>query len=259
MANHEVYPNAPLRLVTAEYRFPHSPTLANPNVDDRLAESLGDLDLPIVEPLAQNAEPSSENFGFRFLALDRTVAATVQPNRLAIETTNYNTWEDFQDGYIRDIITSICIKIGKVVGLKRIGLRYINEIRVLSNISQPEDWHEWINADLLTPLKVAQPTGQSMILGQLGITTTEHCAIRLWFGMSEGHVIEDGILKLPKGTGQGPFFLLDIDSFWINQGNLEKFDLEKAIATSNTLHHPINQLFETCITKKLRNEILRRV
>ena len=259
MANHEAYPNAPLRLVVAEYRFPHSPTLANPNVDDRLAESLGDLDLPIVEPLAQNAESSSENFGFRFLSLDRTVAATVQPTRLAVETTRYNTWKDFQDKYIRKILTSICIDIGKVVGLERIGLRYINEIRVLSKISQPKDWHEWINADLLTPLKVAQPTGQSMILGQLGITTTEHCAIHLWFGMSEGHVIEDGILKLPNGTGQGPFFLLDIDSFWINQGNLEKFDLEKTIATSNKLHQPINQLFETCITEKLRNEVLRRV
>ena len=258
MADHEVYPNAPLRMVTAEYRFPHSPTLANLNIASRLAESLEELDLPIVEHLTRKSEPSYEGFGFRFMARDRTVAATVQPTRLAIETTNYSTWEDYQDKYIRNILTRICFDIGRIAGLERIGLRYINEIRTLSTIKQP-DWHEWINADLLTPLKIAQPTGQSIILGQLGITTTEHYAIHLWFGMGEGRVIEEEILKLPKGTGQGPFFLLDIDSFWINQGNLEEFNLENTIATSNKLHQPINQLFEKCITEKLRNEVLRRV
>lgn len=35
MADHEVYPNAPLRLVVAEYRFPHSPTLASLHLHGR--------------------------------------------------------------------------------------------------------------------------------------------------------------------------------------------------------------------------------
>ena len=58
MADHEVYPNAPLRLVTAEYRFPHSPALAEPHVDARLAERLGS-GLPIIEPLEQPRDQST--------------------------------------------------------------------------------------------------------------------------------------------------------------------------------------------------------
>lgn len=58
MADHEVYPNAPLRLVTAEYRFPHSPALAEPHVDARLAECLGS-GLPIIEPLEQPRDQST--------------------------------------------------------------------------------------------------------------------------------------------------------------------------------------------------------
>lgn len=58
MADHEVYPNAPLRLVTAEYRFPHSPALAEPNVAARLAEHLRS-GLPIIEPLEHPRDQSA--------------------------------------------------------------------------------------------------------------------------------------------------------------------------------------------------------
>lgn len=258
MADHEVYPNAPLRLVTAEYRFPHSPALAEPHVDARLAKRL-DSRLPIIEPLEQPRDQSvAERVGFRFLSRNRTFAVTVQPNRLAIETTDYHTWEEFRDKKIQYLLSTICNDIGKVSGIERIGLRYINEIRTIDNINQPEDWQSWINKDLLTPIKVASPTGKSMILGQLGITTAENNAIHLWFGIGDGNVIEEGVFKLPNGTGKGPFFLLDIDSFWFNQGILDKFDLDNTISISNKLHSPINNLFEKCITEQLRTKVLRR-
>lgn len=254
MAAHEVYPNAPLRLVTAEYRFPHSPALAEPTVEARLAEHLGS-GVPIVEPLEQ---PSSEKMGFRFLARNRMFAVTIQPNRLAIETTDYHTWEEFRDKNVKHLLSIICNDIGRISGIERVGLRYINEIRISNSINQPEDWQSWINEDLLTPLKVAKPIGNSMILGQLGIMTAENCAIHLWFGMSDGYVVDDNVFNLPNGTGEGPFFLLDIDSFWLNQGDLDKFDLANTISISNKLHSPINDLFEKCITEKLRTKILRK-
>ena len=258
MADHEVYPNAPLRLVTAEYRFPHSPALAEPNVDARLAECLRS-GWPIIEPLEHPRDQSaSVGAGFRFLTRNRMFAVTVQPNRLAIETTDYHTWEEFRDKNIQPLLSTICNAIGQISGIERIGLRYINEIRTIDNINQPEDWRSWINEDLLSPLKVASPIGQSMILGQLGITTAENYAIHLWFGMSDGHVVRDDVFKLPNGTGEGPFFLLDIDSFWFNQGNLNKFNLDNTISISNKLHSPINNLFEKCITEQLRTKVLRR-
>ena len=258
MADHEVYPNAPLRLVTAEYRFPHSPALAELHVDARLAERL-DSRLPIIEPLEQPRDQSAvERAGFRFLARNRMLAVTVQPNRLAIETTDYHTWQRFRDDYIQNLLSIICSNIGEISGVERIGLRYINEIRIIDKINQPKDWQSWINEDLLTPLKVVSPIGQSMILGQLGITTAENSAIHLWFGMSDGHVVRDDVFKLPNGTGKGPFFLLDIDSFWFNQGILDKFDLDNTISISNKLHSPINNLFEKCITEQLRTKVLRR-
>src|SRR5438128_913392 len=55
MSSREVYPNAPLRLVTAEFRFPLSPTLAGGDLLSALSKVLGGV-LPIIEPVPQGLQ-----------------------------------------------------------------------------------------------------------------------------------------------------------------------------------------------------------
>lgn len=267
MSDREVYPNAPLRLVTVEYRFPLSPVLASEDALSRLAEGLGD-DLPIVEPAAPTVQlsiggtaalPAISPEGFRFLSRERTVSVTVQPQRLAIETTAYRHWEDFRDRYVKPALKVTGVDMGAIAGVERVGLRYIDEIRVAIRVEQLEDWRGWVSDDLLAPLGVVRPHGTETMQGRIHIKTGPEEEALLTYGALTGHVVDDtGVLNLPFGAGEGPFFLLDIDSFWTSQRKLDEFDLLTAVDVGDRLHGPVRQLFESCITDRLRNEVLRR-
>src|ERR1041385_8872553 len=99
----EIYPNAQLQLVTAELRYPFAPRLGG---DDALAffvERLADA-LPIAEPIqeqtilfgTEGTPDVKGRFAFRLASRDRTTAATLSPNRLALETSDYKKYEDFR-------------------------------------------------------------------------------------------------------------------------------------------------------------------
>jgi uncharacterized protein (TIGR04255 family) len=78
-------------------------------------------------------------------------------------------------------------------------------------------------------------------------------------GILDGHVVDDsGPLTLPTPPQDGPFFLIDIDSFWTKSGPLAKWSTEAAIGISDSLHAPIDDLFENCITDVLRSNVLRK-
>jgi len=50
---------------------------------------------------------------------------------------------------------------------------------------------------------------------------------------------------------------LDIDSFWTPEGFIPEFDPQVLVEKSEELHDPLRTLFETVITDRLRNEVLR--
>lgn len=89
----------------AAFRFPLSPNLADGDLLSALSNVLGGT-LPIIEPvpmglqLTFGLEPQPQKMtagGFRLLSRDRTVAMTVTPSRLAVETTIYEHWETFRE------------------------------------------------------------------------------------------------------------------------------------------------------------------
>src|SRR6266511_2992172 len=162
MPRREVYPNAPLRLVTAELRFPLSPSLAGGDLLSTLAKVLGGM-LPIIEPVPQGlqvtfgAEPQPARMtsgGFRLLSRDRTFAVTVGASRLAVETTVYEHWETFRKS-IETALRAIGEELQAIVGLDRVGLRYINEIRVPDGDTSVERWMPYISEDLLAFARLA--------------------------------------------------------------------------------------------------------
>ena len=60
---------------------------------------------------------------------------------------------------------------------------------------------------------------------------------------------------VPDPADPGPYFALDTDSYWSANEVLGLGD-PSLIERVAKLHEPIKDLFETCITDKLRNEVL---
>jgi uncharacterized protein (TIGR04255 family) len=266
LSDREVYPNAPLRLVTAEYRFPLSPVLTGADLLTLLANALG-ATLPVIEPaeallqlnFGRNpAPPSVSGNGYRLLNRDRTTAVTVTSSRLAVETTAYRHWEDFRDEYVSVALCALGEDLGALAGLERVGLRFINEIRVAST-SLAEDWQAYVNPDLLAAARVAASGKLKTVQGALHLQMTEETELLMRSGILEGHVVDDsGPFALPTPPQDGPFFLIDIDSFWTKPGPLAEWSTEVALEISDKLHAPIDDLFESCITEELRSTVLRK-
>ena len=186
MASREVYPNAPLRLVTAEFRFPLSPILAGGDLLSALSKALGG-ELPIIEPVPQGLQmtlgaevqpPKMTSGGFRLLSRDRTAAVTVVPSRLAIETTVYEHWETFRES-IETALRAIGEELQAVVGLDRVGLRYINEIRIPGGSTSVERWMPYISEDLLAIARLAGGCEIKTVQSALHLVTGDNAAA-LW-------------------------------------------------------------------------------
>lgn len=268
MADREVYLNAPLRLVTAEFRFPLSPRLTGGHLLSVLGDALGNR-LPIIEPvdppglqltIGPETGPSAVNqAGYRLLTRDRMTAVTVGPNRIAVETTTYEHWEDFRDGVVTVALRAIGDELDAIAGLDRVGLRYINEIRVPGAGADLAGWREFIAPELLATAGLA--AGQSIRTMQLALHLDRGDGAELLMraGLLEGHVVDDsGALRLPSPPKPGHFFLIDMDSFWSRPAAYDEWSTERALQVADRLHDPIDDLFESCIQEKLRDEVLRR-
>lgn len=55
----------------------------------------------------------------------------------------------------------------------------------------------------------------------------------------------------------GPLFKLDIDSFWQAADEVPEFDVDLILRQADALHEPVRGVFESVITDRLREEVLR--
>jgi len=183
---------------------------------------------------------------------------TVGAGRLAVETTVYEHWETFRES-IEAALRAIGEELQAIAGLDRVGLRYINEIRVPGASTSVERWMPYISGDLLAVAHLAAGHEIKAIQSALHLVTGDKEELLLRCGALEGHVVDDsGPLRLPSLPEDGPFFLLDIDSFWTRLGVLEEFDAAVALAIADRIHEPVDGLFERAITERLREDVLRR-
>ncbi|HUF58386.1 MAG TPA: TIGR04255 family protein [Actinomycetota bacterium] len=271
MDEHEVYPNAPLRLVAHEVRYPLSPRLGT---QDQLAvflEALDDL-LPVAEMGGEQGFVLSVGGAssvstppirsvFKLASRDRTTVATVSGTNTTIETTSYRSFTSFLP--LANRVFGVLAESGLIVGMERVGLRYIDEIRVPSLESGPNMWTPYVQSALIDQIALgvnaAQLIPQSW-QGAVNYSTEENQSVVLRYGAMEGFAVnQDGPLRVPKRTSPGPFFLIDIDSFWAAAEVTNGMDLDWLMNLSVQLHRPIRDLFEAAITDKLRDDVLRKV
>ncbi len=260
-ATREVYPNAPAALVAIEARHTASAPLT--------AEEEGQIKSLIVEafPLSQplpatfvvalgppGPGQTMQQGPPRFTNRERTAAVTFAQQGILVETTKHETFAALNE--LLALAVNARQKVAPVDGLERLGLRYIDEIRVPD--PEPIDWSKWMNNALV---------GLADVGLSLGFTLADHQAVDRFqisdnqtltvaYGPRQGHAVADAPLlrTLPPA---GPFFLLDIDSSWIATGIVPEFNAARISALSEQLHEPVNALFEALVTDHFREAVLR--
>ena len=193
---------------------------------------------------------------FRFLSRDRTTSVALTRSSMSVETTSYSEWRDFRS-LVTFAITVVrdCVK---VAGVERVGLRYIDEIRVPEPVPDPAGWSGWVNEDVLRHLNVAagmSPTSFTTAIALRG--GNNHMLVRFAALKGPG-VVSDEPLERPFSPDEGPFFVIDVDSYQDTSGaEMFDFDAEHVAVVLDELHEPVGLVFQNTITDRAR-ELFRR-
>ena len=261
----EVFPNAPLVFVTCEIRFPLAPRLARYESFEALADAFAVV-CPIPEQdknhaitIRADGQPAVESNlapSFRFFNRARTMSIVVTQVSLSVETTDYDVWDSFRS----DILLAIeeVAGLAKIAGVERIGLRYIDEIRVSEEIADVSGWQGWLNEDVLGHLEpiagyVPQSAQKAIHLkGPSCQLTVQYAAL------NGGGVVSDQPLKRRTPARDGPFFVIDTDSYRDTPNEeMLKFDPGELAPVLDDLHQPAGEVFHWSITEKTRQHFRR--
>ncbi len=252
----EVYANAPLVFVTCEIRFPLVPRLTADDTLNRLVEQFADS-LPIpatatVEWTDDDADDGDETQRLlRFSNRDRTSSVVLTRTSLAIETTAYSEWPEFRS-LIKHAV-GVVASTARVAGVERVGLRYIDEIRVPEPIADASQWSDWVASDVLGHLRMAPEMSPASFTTAAALRNGNHHMLIRYAAMVGSGVVGDRPLRRRTQPPEGPFFVIDVDSYRDTSGSeMIDFDTEPVAGVLDELHEPIGKLFQRSITDRAR-------
>ena len=264
------FPNPPLVLTVLEVRYPEIAGGLGDDARRDLKKSLRDR-LPLMESQSEEqfamsigtpVPPSVQRRTFpRFTTRDRTTALLVKQDALVLETTAYGGWEEHFRPLIREVISGL-EEVSRPDGVLRVGIRYIDEIRVPSIESAPGDWRGYIDEHLqaaadpnFIPASLQPSVWQEIVQYQTTVGST--LAIR--YGPQEGYAVDpQGSTRRKDPSGPGLFFLLDSDSFWLSEEEVPEFATDWILRRCDLLHEPAREFFDIAVTDKLRNEVFSK-
>ncbi|MCV7215532.1 TIGR04255 family protein [Mycobacterium crocinum] len=261
-----MYPNAEAAgtaavvAVIAEVRFTDAPRLRQQETLDAVAIAVEGR-FPVTEPLTGvNLAPAGPGLpprveprqGVLLRNAEATESLTLTATSLSYETTNYTGLDAIQTA-----ITAGCdalVDANVASGLQRVGLRYIDEIRVPQPPTDARGWSTWIDGSLLGPLAIAPDQVPSRgIQGVAAFDLGGRAGLNVQYA-----AFANGSATLPQHLRRrpfqaGPFFGLDLDGFY-EVGNEEFVRLDAGIITDilAKLHAPISSAFQRAITDDAR-------
>lgn len=259
MADHKVYRNPPIAMVAVEVRHSGTDPVTEEGylaIKKRLRERWP-VQLPGQDVTLDFGSPTPAPVVVeyqRFASRDRRSAIVVRPGMTTVETVDYKGWDDMRHA----VQTALEVRtaVSEPSGYERVGLRYIDEVRIPGDDSIM-DWSPWVHASLLAAQPddgVALPLSDWQGVSQFGPVGGRSLVLR--YGPRTGYAVEPkGNLRRPVAP-TGAFFLLDIDSFWETTDDVPEFDPLELALRCDDLHAPVRQLFEGLITNKLREEVL---
>lgn len=267
VSEHEVYPAASVVLVAMEVRHPASDPLSR-HQRNRLKSELGRR-----TPILKSAQTWGFQVGFgaasvgvpnpqsvneeypKYIDRASTIAVSLQSEAMVIETSQYLGWNDFM-ALARTVFDARQF-VAPIDGVTRVGLRFINEIRVPE---EPAEWNQWMSPAIQEPSigkSIEMPLMQWQGFALFGEQPGRAMAVRYGPRTGSTTLQPDPELK-PRFKGPfGEFFLLDLDSFAVPNDGVPPYDGEELLQTCAELHSPIREMFESLITPRLRDEVLR--
>ncbi len=278
MNDDEVYPTppvaapvtapvtVPVALVTMEIRHPATDSLTESTgreLKHLLAAHLPierqaqDMSWGMVAPGAAPT-PTAERF-VRFVNRDNTVAASMKNQAIVIETTDYTTFEALCD--IAMLVVDARAQVSSLVGVERIGLRYVLEIRVPVGVDGRVEWSNWIAEPLLGPHRIA-PGGLFLTEWQGAAVYREPQpgkSLIIRYGPGFGQALDANYhLRRATQVQPGPYFLMDIDSFWTPSGSIPEYNRDELLSTYQGLYAPARSVFQEMLTSRMKDDLLRQ-
>jgi uncharacterized protein (TIGR04255 family) len=257
--NREVFPNAPLALVTTEIRLTDSARLRQQETLDALAIALEGR-FPVATPnvmvnvgnLAPGAPPQVEQ---RLVLTNtaRTESVTIAPSSFIYETTAYREFDDFRGG-----VTAVCealLGVNVRPALVRVGLRYFDEVRVPEPITDVRAWGKWINNSVIEPLTigpsdVAVRNAQGLVTFDLGDAKGLNFQ---YAALNQPSIVQPQFLNREQFE-PGPFFVLDFDGYRDFSGqDAVLLDADEVTNVLTAVHDPAGAAFQRAITEDARN------
>lgn len=259
----------PLAFVAAEVRTAYTPLLVADATVAALSSLLTALPVPQREQrhsLIINAAPvGSPEVAVRLVSRDVMTSLTVTATTLTLETTAYEGIDAFGALFLQ------CMRaVAAVVepsAVERVGLRYVNELRVIEPVERIDGWREYVAPELL-----GASLGVGAALKAAGSEDATAAALQtvVAFGLGSNRALTGrfGPLSGPSGIGSnplrrpqvptdGPFFVVDLDAYWPSgQASGEPFAPEALLNTVTTLHAPIEATFMWATTEKFRKDAL---
>lgn len=260
----EVFPKAPLEFVACEIRVPIAPKLVREDTFEALTDELADvLPIPDQEQVQTLAIIAGRDGGveterrYRFLNRERTASAVVSRNAITVETTDYQEFSDFRSLVLR--VADAVAATTKIVGIERVGLRYIDEVRVRDEITDASGWRSWLSDEVLGVLSVGEGYQTDGFQTVLRLTGEDSTGVVLRYAAMVGDgVVGDGPLRRRAPAAIGPFFVIDTDSYRTSPGPyMEDFEHDRIADVLDLIHRPAGMLFHRAITDRLREEFRR--
>lgn len=267
----EVYPNAPIALAVCEVRLPPSGVQIPDEHVTGLRDLLGDV-LPVVQSQSRqhvnidmnprDPKPPSVTAERILQLTDRIQSIVVQvaPESVVIKTADYQGWDRF-----RPLLGRVLRATRDVVdpnGYLRVGLRYIDEIRLPEGGGEVTDWTGYLNDALLAPATLGEADQELESRGWQTVAQFESASqhtVVVRYGPNDGHAVNPAEPPRRRRTPpQGPYFLFDIDSYWESDGTIPEFNPDSIATLCDELHRPVRALFDAAVTDRLRDDVLRK-
>ena len=257
--NREVFPESPLALVVAEIRFTDAARLRQQETRDAITIALEDL-FPFAEPLqltdvslALNVAPQiQQRIGVVLKNATSTETVTITSESLTYETTAYTDFSNL----LQAVKASCDVLVAAMVrpALQRVGLRYIDEVRVPEVVTDVRQWGKWIDGRLIAPADVGPDEVVPMMMQ--GVTTYDLGEGKglntRYAALNQGPVVVPQHLQRPRFE-PGPFFVLDFDGFRDFAGE-PATPLSSSVVSGSlsAVHAPCGTAFQRSITDDAR-------
>jgi uncharacterized protein (TIGR04255 family) len=246
----EVYPSAPIAIVTAEIQFGYEPALNDRATRDAFAER--------VRSFLPSLREDSGDWRLRATSEDLQTTATLSSGALevAMSGTAYTRYEESFGPAVERVCEAFA-GVAPSTQVVRVGLRYIDEIRVPSPPTEVAGWSEWIADELVAGATMLPGASGEQLRAVTQFRSRDGARVDFQWGTLHAGTVVAADLPFRASRPPADIFVLDVDASWESDGRYRKFDTAEVAAELAALHVPCGEIFAKAQKPALK-EIFRK-